>query len=67
MLSLAMTAAINNGLITRNITDQQARNDAIDAYALAAGITDPIAAAAANVYFDADVYINGQHIADIDA
>lgn len=62
-----MTAAINNGLITRNITDSQARNDAIDAYALASGIADPAAAAAGDAYFDADISIGGEHIADIGA
>lgn len=65
--SVSLTAAINNGLITRNVTDSQARNDAIDAYELSSGISDPVAAAAGNAYFDADIYINETHVADINA
>jgi len=65
--SVALTAAINNGIITRNFTDRIARDAAIAAYELSSGISDPVAAAAGNAYFDADIYIGGNHVGDIDA
>lgn len=66
-LSLAMTAAVNNGLIVRNVTDSQARDAAILAYEKTSGNIDPVAAASGNAYFDADIYVNDIHIADINA
>ena len=65
--SMALTAAINNGIITRNFTNKTARDEAISAYELSSGILDPVAAAAGNAYFDADISIGGNHIADINA
>lgn len=65
--SMALTAAINNGIITRNISDGVALDAALAAYELSSGILDPVAAAAGNPYFDADVYVNQLHVADIDA
>lgn len=67
MQSRYATATVNNGVITRNQTDINLRDAAITAYEAASGIKDPIAAAAANAYFDADVFVGGQHIADINA
>lgn len=65
--SMALTAAINNGIITRNFTNKTARDEAISAYELSSGILDPVAAAAGNPYFDADIFIGGNPVGDIDA
>lgn len=67
MLSMALTASVDNTILTWNITDKTAWDAAISVYELASGIQDPTSAAAGNPYMDADISVNGNHIADIDA
>lgn len=65
--SLALTATVDNTIATRSVTDMSAWNAAIDTYESLSDITNPISSAAGNTYMDADIFVGGNHIADIDA